>query len=315
MEKQIPKFQETFLPILKVLSKNGSIKTNELKKRVRDEFYGDLPKELLEETTKNGDILILNRIAWAKAYLKQGGMIEQPERALVRITDKGRKILEKGSLTLKELLHDEEFLARELKGRKTKEKEDVNENASPQDLIDAGFKAVESSAKNDLLARLKDIDPFYFQKVILLLLEKMGYGDFTETPKSGDGGVDGVISQDKLGLEKIYIQAKRYTDNKVREGEIRNFIGAMSRDANKGIFVTTSTFDEKAIQKARDAGQKIIPIDGPMLVDLMYKYGVGMQVRSTYEIKQVDEDFLKRNNNYIFIMKYKPSWRRLAVVG
>ena len=292
MEKQIPKFQETFLPILKVLDKVGTIKTSELKKKVRDEFYGDLPKELLEETTKNGDILILNRIAWAKAYLKQGGMIEQPERALVRITDKGRKILKKGSLTLKELLHDEEFLARELKGRRTKEKGVVDENASPQDLIDAGFKAVETSAKTDLLIRLRGIDPFYFQKVILLLLEKMGYGDFIETPKSNDGGIDGVISQDKLGLEKIYIQAKRYAENnKIREGDIRNFIGAMSRDANKGIFVTTSTFDEKAVQKARDAGQKIILIDGPILVDLMYKYGIGVQVRNIYEIKQVDEDF------------------------
>ncbi len=294
MEKQIPKFQETFLPILKVLDKEGTIRTSELKKKVRDGFYGDLPKELLEETTKNGDILILNRIAWGKAYLKQGGMIEQPERALVRITAKGQKILKQGGLSLKELLHDEDFLARRLEGKKTREEEDtIDASASPQDLIDAGFKAVETSAKTDLLSRLKGIDPFYFQKVILLLLEKMGYGDFIETPKSGDGGIDGVISQDKLGLEKIYIQAKRYTENKVREGEIRNFIGAMSRDANKGIFVTTSTFDEKAVQKARDAGQKIVLVDGSMLVDLMYKYGIGVQVRSTYEIKQVDDDFFE----------------------
>ena len=121
----------------------------------------------------------------------------------------------------------------------------------------------------------------------------MGYGDFIETPKSGDGGIDGIISQDKLGLERIYIQAKRYTDNKVREGDIRNFIGAMSRDANKGVFVTTSTFDENALKKAHDAGQKIITIDGLGLVDLMLRYGVGVQVRETYEVKEIDQDFFE----------------------
>jgi restriction system protein len=147
--------------------------------------------------------------------------------------------------------------------------------------------------KQDLLEKLKATNPYYFQKVVLLLLKKMEYGDFMETPKSGDGGIDGIVSQDKLGLEKIYIQAKRYTDNKVREGDIRNFIGAMSRDANKGVFVTTSAFDEHALKKAQDASQKIITIDGSRLVDLMFEYGVGVQVRETYEVKEIDQDFFE----------------------
>lgn len=96
-----------------------------------------------------------------------------------------------------------------------------------------------------------------------------------------------------MGLDKIYIQAKRYAENKVREGDIRNFIGAMGRDTTKGIFVTTSTFDDRALQKAKDAGQKIITIEGPMLVDLMYKYGVGVQVRNIYDVKAIDEDFFE----------------------
>ena len=153
--------------------------------------------------------------------------------------------------------------------------------------------AIESQIKNELLEKLKKIDPYYFQKVILKLLEKMGYGTFVETPKSGDGGIDGILNQDQLGLEKIYIQAKRYNDNKVREKDIRNFIGAMSGDTSKGIFVTTSSFDEGAEKKIREAHHKIIPIDGHKLVDLMHKYGVGVQARVTYEVKEIDEDFFE----------------------
>ena len=233
-------------------------------------------------------------IGWAKAYLKQAEMISQPKRAMVQVTDKGREVLKRGTLTLKELLQDKEFLANRKVSKEDKETENINEEASPQDMIDSGFRSIDARVKLDLLEKLKTTDPYYFQKVVLLLLEKMGYGDFLETPKSGDGGIDGIINQDKLGLERIYVQAKRYTDNnKVREGDIRNFIGAMSRDASKGIFVTTSTFDDKALKKAHDADQKIIPIDGLKLVDLMLKYGVGVQIHDTYEVKEVDEDFFE----------------------
>jgi len=265
----------------------------ELERRVIDRFYSHLPPDLLQQKTKTGHILISNRIGWARSYLKQAGMVAQPQRAMVEITDKGKKFLERGTLPLREVLNDKDFLANRRASKEAKEAVGIDENASPQDLIDTGFQSIESQVKTDLLSKLKTIDPFYFQKVILKLLEKMGYGEFVETPKTGDGGIDGVITQDKLGLDKIYIQAKRYTDNKVREGEIRNFIGAISRDANKGIFVTTSTFDERALQKARDASQKIITIDGDALVDLMYKYGVGVQVRDMYEVKQLDEDFFE----------------------
>jgi restriction system protein len=162
---------------------------------------------------------------------------------------------------------------------------------SPQDLIDAGFSKIEGQAKSELLEKLRELDPFYFEKVILILLKRMGYGDFTETSKTGDGGIDGVIDEDKLGLEKIYIQAKRYTDNKVRETDMRNFIGAMSGDTRKGVFVTTSSFNEKAIKKAREAHHTIILVDGKRLVDLMYEYNVGVQVHSQYEVKEIDSDF------------------------
>ena len=119
----------------------------------------------------------------------------------------------------------------------------------------------------------------------------MGYGEFKETPKTGDGGIDGIINEDKLGLDKIYIQAKRYGENKVREKDIRNFIGAMSGDTSKGVFVTTSNFDKGAMKKANDAHHKIILIDGKKLVDLMHEFNVGIQIKSIYEIKELDQDF------------------------
>jgi restriction system protein len=122
----------------------------------------------------------------------------------------------------------------------------------------------------------------------------MGYGEFIETSKSRDGGIDGIINQDQLGLEKIYVQAKRYNENKVRVTDIRNFIGAMSDDRSKGIFVTTSSFDEGAITKAREARHAIILIDGIKLVSLMNTHGVGVQVKHTYEVKTVDEDFFEQ---------------------
>ncbi len=122
-------------------------------------------------------------------------------------------------------------------------------------------------------------------------MKKMGYGEFIETAKSGDGGIDGVINEDKLGLDKIYIQTKRFTEGKVREKDIRSFIGAMSGDTNKGVFVTTSQFDKQAVEKAKNAHHKIILIDGNKLVNLMHEFNVGIQVKSIYEIKQIDEDF------------------------
>lgn len=293
----LPKFHETFIPILEILSNNEIMHYDELRKRVRDKYYSNLPKELLEQRTKSGDPLILNRIGWGKGYLKQAKFVEQPVRAMVKITEKGKKVLSVGKLTLKDIKNDPDYLGHETKktARKPQEADMKIESATPQDLIDTGFSIIEAQIKNELLEKLKNIDPYYFEKVILILLNKMGYGDFLETPKSGDGGIDGIINEDKLGLDKIYIQAKRYNENRVREIEIRNFIGAMSRDTTKGIFVTTSTFDDSAVKKAHDAQHKIILVDGNRLVDLMHQYGVGVQTNSVYEVKKIDEDFFEGN--------------------
>ncbi len=293
---ELPKYHETFIPVLEVLITEESLHHRDLGLRVRDKYYLDLPQDLLDQKTSTGANVLLDRIGWGKSYLKMGKFVDYPKRGMVKITEKGKQALKTGKLTLDDLQSDSDFIShREAqKSKKENEIEKISvDNASPQDLIDSGFATIEAQVKTDLLERLKDIDPYYFEKVILILLKKMGYGDFVETAKSGDGGIDGIINEDKLGLEKIYIQAKRYNENKVREKEIRNFIGAMSGDTTKGIFVTTSTFDDSAIKKAREAHHKIILIDGNKLVDLMHQYGVGVQVSNVYEVKEIDEDFFE----------------------
>ena len=289
---EIPKFHETFNPILEILKDGIKIHGREMQRLVIEKFYSHLPEEFLKEKTKSGEILINNRIAWGKSYLKKGGYIIYPERGFVQITEKGLK--QNSILDLKTVIDGDgeiNFYIPE----NSKSNHEINiekiDNASPQDLIDKGFEQIEFEIKNDLLTKLKGIDPYYFEKVILILLKKMGYGDFIETSKSSDGGIDGIINEDKLGLDKIYMQAKRFSENKVRERDIRNFIGAMSGDTNKGVFVTTSMFDINAVEKAKNAHHKIILIDGNKLVDLMYEFNVGIQIKNTYEVKNLDEDF------------------------
>jgi restriction system protein len=276
---ELPKFNETFNPILDILSDGQIIHRSELLKRVEDKYYSKLPKELLEMKTKSGEILIRNRIAWGKSYLKKGGFVHYPKRGMVQITQKGKETLF-NKLELKDVTSDFLNFYTEENDKNSNTKE--IKSSTPQDLLDTGFSAIEIQTKNELFDKLKELDPFYFEKIILILLNKMGYGDFIETSKTGDEGIDGIIN-------------KRYNENKVREKDIRNFIGAMSGDTSKGVFVTTSIFDELAIKKAHDAHHKIILIDGKKLVDLMYQYNIGVQIKNVYEVKEVDEDFFEEN--------------------
>ncbi len=295
---ELPKYHETFIPILEILNSTEALSSRDLANRIRDKYYTHLPQDLLATKTSTGANVLTDRILWGKSYLKMAKFVSYPKRGIVQITAKGKQILKNGNLTLNELQNDPDFTKHRESVKIKKENEvELNnvhvENASPQDLIDSGFSIIEAEVKTELLEKLKEIDPYYFEKVILILLKKMGYGDFIETSKSGDGGIDGIINEDKLGLEKIYTQAKRYNENKVREKDIRNFIGAMSGDTRKGVFITTSTFDDSAVKKAREAHHSIILINGAKLVELMLQYNVGVQVKTFYEVKELDNDFFE----------------------
>ena len=171
---EIPKFHETFIPILKVLENGETLQAREMYQKVIDQFYSELSKEQLEEKTKSGDLLITNRIAWGKSYLKKGGYVEFPKRGFVKITEKG-KTHASSDLTLKQVESSDNYL--EFYNEENSKKDFTPsriENASPQDLIDEGFKQIDIQVKDELIEKLKEIDPFYFEKVILILLKIMG---------------------------------------------------------------------------------------------------------------------------------------------
>jgi len=297
---ELPKYHETFIPILEVLSNEGPLHYKQLGIRVLDEYYGSLPKDLLDEKiASTGGNKLLDRIYWGRSYLKMGKFVEYPSRGTVQITDKGRNILATGNFTLENLKKDPDYVThcRSVQNLSKKESESEYENVesyTPQDLVDKGIGEIKNQVKADLLEAIKKIDPYEFQQIILTLLKKMGYGDTVPTPKSRDRGVDGVIREDKLGFGEIYIQTKCWNDTKVREKDIRDFIGAMSSDTAKGVFVTTSSFGNQAIEKAKgDKNHTIILIDGEQLVDFMYDYGIGVRPSKTYEIREVDTSFFE----------------------
>ena len=194
---EIPKFDETFIPILEVLKDGKIFKSRELIEEVKSKFYSELSEEQIKQETKSGDLLIDNRIAWGKSYLKKGGYISFPERGHVQITEKGKN--HSATLSVKDLENESSLFdfykqEKQLNSSNNNTKVDIS---SPQDLIDEGFNRIEKDIKNDLLQKLKNIDPYFFEKVVLRLLKKMGYGEFIETPKSNDGGIDGIINEDK----------------------------------------------------------------------------------------------------------------------
>lgn len=295
----IPKFDETMLPILKVLGDKVPRQIRDISTQLEQEF--ELSEEEKQETVSSGENRFYDRVSWGRTYLKKAGLVTQDKKGSdVRITEEGLRVLNSGAekLDVNFLKKYPSFIFFSEGGKKTPEEVNtaLSEKFSPQDMIDQGFKRFSDTLKSDLLEKLQGTNPYFFERVALRLFQKMGYGDFQETSKSGDGGIDGIISQDPLGLEKIYIQAKRFAStNKVREPEIRNFIGAMSSDVGKGIFVTTSSFDEAAVQKAKNASHKIILIDGELLTNLMIKHNIGVQKAAIYELKEIDSDFFEES--------------------
>lgn len=296
IKNELPKFDETFIPILEVLKDKKVFYYKDLLNKVKENNYSNLSEDLLNQKTKTGANTLIDRIGWGKTYLKQGNFISYPERSKVQITEKGLNILKtKEEFRLKDLVLDKDFITHRMSVEKNKSESEKLEirNDTPQDLIDEAILKMESKLKTELLDKLKSNDPYDFEEIVLKLLKKMGYGDYIPTQKSRDGGIDGIINQDQLGINKIYIQSKRYSENKVREIEIRNFIGAMSGDTDKGIFVTTSSFDNEAIKKAANAKHTLILIDGLRLVELMIKYNIGVQIKDNFEIKEIDLDFFE----------------------
>lgn len=303
-EPRLPKYHETFIPRLSFLKDGVVLHYKLIRSGVRKSHYAHLPKELYEQKVSTGENTLENRIGWGNSYLKLSGYLECVKSGNYRITPKGLKALERGQLDIKEVKSQAEFIAHqkaqaEKKGHQSKqlsdsgitEHDENSDDMTPEEKIDQGINAIAKGVKQEILEQMKEMDPYDFETLVNDLLVAMGYGTVEGTNKSNDGGIDGVVNQDKLGLEKIYVQAKRFNEGKVRETSIRDFIGAMSGDTHKGIFVTTSDFDPRAIQKAKDAHHKIILINGDQLCELMYSHGVGVQDKKSLIIKTIDEDY------------------------
>ncbi|MBD5402319.1 restriction endonuclease [bacterium] len=295
----IPNYQEFMLPTLEVIADGQEHKNSNVVQAVAKIL--NLTEEDMQEMLPSGNQqTYYNRAGWARTYLKKAGLLEYPSRGFMQITEAGRSVMANKPLKI-----DNKFLSQfeqfdQFKNNRnneileTKEDEIFTDTHTPDEIFEVAEKEYFNSLKQDLLDALKKVDPVRFERIVLDLMEKMNYGIGEMTKRSHDGGIDGIINEDELGLQKIYLQAKRYSENKVNEKEIQNFVGALDcSDTNKGVFITTSYFCEKAQKKALAAKNKIIRlINGEELVTLMIRYNLGVQTKKTYTIKRVDEDYL-----------------------
>jgi len=280
--------------------------------RVRDAVAAisdelNLSQAECEETIPSGSTtLIASRVAWAITYLVQAGLLKRPKRGHFVITDKGRSVLDKdlSILNLAYLKKIPDFI--DFMNRKgeikpavdaTPFKEVPASDKSPEEVIGEAYQELETDLKEQILERVLQNSPAFFEHLVVRLLSSLGYGradTLVEVMgKVGDGGIDGIIHQDKLGLDVVYVQAKRYSPaNTVSRPELQAFVGTLAGvSAHKGVFVTTSRFSPNALEYLKTVNARVITIDGAKLVELMIEGGVGVRVRKVFELHRVDEDF------------------------
>ncbi|HBY93587.1 MAG TPA: restriction endonuclease [Chloroflexi bacterium] len=256
-------------------------------------------KELLPS---GGTFKFSSRVSWARTYLQKAGLIEATRRGHFRIAERGNEILNKRPQRIDNKLLSQFPEFREFQGKKKiKSKKDAPVAETPIESITTYYEQIRATLASELLERVKKCSSQFFERLVILLLVRMGYGGSLKDAgqaigRTGDGGIDGVIREDKLGLDNIYIQAKRWTDKPVGSPDIDQFAGALSKKkATKGIFITTSTFTRDALASVREYSSRIILIDGITLADYMIDYNVGVSIASTYEIKKVDSDFFEED--------------------
>ena len=251
--------------------------------------------------------LLSNRANWARTYLGKAGLLKSPKRGYHELTDLGRKFLAGNptEISNKVLEQFSAFAEWRQEGRKNEDLEDgqkegvtISQDQTPEDVIEAAFATLNTALSDDLLLLLREMNPIRFERLILDLLTAMGYGkgDLTNghmTKGSGDGGIDGIIYEDALGLDAVYIQAKRYApENKVSRPAIQQFIGSLNGEgATKGVFVTTSDFSAEAKGFLDKVQHRVVLINGQELARLMIRYNIGVRPRTPYVIKSVDEDY------------------------
>lgn len=297
----IPDYQTIMLPLLKIA---GDKKEHSIREAI--DHIGDLFKlsevDRKEVLPSGRSYIIDNRVGWARTYLKKAGLLEDTRRSYFRITDKGVAVLAKSptEINIKFLQQFQEFndFRKKKDDGEEEQEQTIQEETSqtPQELLEYGYQKIKRDLAQELIESVKKASPRFFEQLVVELLLKMGYGGSLKDAgkaigQSGDGGIDGIIKEDKLGLDVIYIQAKRW-ENVVGSKEIRNFVGSLvGQKANKGVFITTSGFTKDALEYVKTITHKVILMDGDMLSQLMIENNVGVSSVINYEVKKIDSDY------------------------
>jgi restriction system protein len=296
----IPDYQSIMLPLLKFAGDEKEHSLRETIEALADEF--ELTGEERTELLPSGQQATFdNRVGWARTYLKKAGLLKSTRRGYYRISERGKQVLEEGppeinNKYLKQFPEFIEFTKPKQTETETTE-EEVDETRTPEEEIEAAYQRIKEGLVAELLQTIKDHSPAFFERLVIDLLVKMGYGGTRKDAgqalgKSGDGGIDGIIKEDRLGLDIVYIQAKRWDNTTVGRPEIQKFAGALQgQRARKGIFITTSTFSGSALEYVSRIDSKIVLIDGETLAQLMIDYNIGVAPTASYEIKRVDSDY------------------------
>lgn len=303
----LPKYNEFHIPMLKFLADGKPHKVKEVRKAMRD--YYKLSDEDVAEMLPSGRITTFaSRVGWASTYLNKAGLIDKPVRGEFLITEEGKKVLEhlpevidskwlcryesfRQFIGVKDEASNEKTEAPDGGKRQIQEREDDEE--TPDDIFESAFQKINQELQDSLMDEIMKVSPKAFEQMVLDLMAKMGYGTFENagrtTQYSQDEGIDGIIMEDKLGFDLIYIQAKKWgKDHVVGRPDIQAFVGAIARKAGQGLFVTTSSFSKQARDFAED--NHIILVDGEKLTNYMIEYNFGVRTKKTFEIKAVDTD-------------------------
>ena len=299
----IPTFQQLMLPMLRrAVMAQGETQMRDLEEAIADDL--GLPREDRSRLVPSGQQSVFgNRLGWAKSYMSKAGLIDTTRRGYFAATQRARELIAENppEIDVKTLSRYPEFVAwraLEKSGGEPGGVEPIESGVSPEDYILASYERITKELTGDLLHRLQRTSPSFFERLIVDLLLKMGYGggraDMARAlGRSGDGGIDGVVKEDELGLDVVYVQAKRYAPkNAVGVSEIRDFVGSLdAHRASKGVFVTTSYFPPTARDFVTRVSKRVVLIDGPELARLMIRHGVGVRTKEVYEIKRMDEDY------------------------
>ncbi len=296
----IPDYQTLFLPVLRVTSDGKEHSTAEIRDRIAAELKLT-PEEVTAKLPSGVQTMFANRIAWSVVYLTKAGVLERAKRGVFRITDRGRELLGRGvsKLTNKDLAMYPEFVAFQKgsqAGRTERPDEKIEKDETPEEQLANAYSILRNSLAADVLEAVRKASPTFFEQIVIDLLVGMGYGGSVEDAgravgRSGDGGIDGIIKEDKLGLDVVYVQAKRWTAS-VGRPVVQAFAGSLEGfRAKKGVMITTSSYTQDALEYVQKIEKRIVLIDGEQLAEHMIDHDIGVSAFQTYTIKRLNSDY------------------------